>query len=247
MASFYWNTFLCLFLLTRLSSVLSALYPTEPVADTIFYCGSFALVTWVDTRHKPHVAGLGNLTIKLHTSQDVCASADGLYSCSSARICTGLRDYAGIGRESSFVQYTGDSSAGSSERHAIVSLDLLFVRNWQSPVSVLRFSAPGLWEDVWTADFTILPEDARLGPRPMSVSSSLSTATLGPTQLEGEKQTSSSILPVSTITLDGSSSPPRRNGAVHGRADQLDTAQFRLLFIVWPALFGLCMALWFVH
>jgi len=127
MASFYRDTFFCLFLLSRLSSVLSALYPTQPVADTVFYCGGFALVTWVDTRHKPHVAELGNLTIKLHTSQDVCDSADGLYSCSSARICTGLRDYTGIGRESSFVQYTGDSSAGSSERHVIVSLGLFFV------------------------------------------------------------------------------------------------------------------------
>lgn len=76
MANFYRDTFLCLFLLTRLSSVLSALYPTQPVANTVFYCGNSALVTWVDTRHKPHVAGLGDLTIKLHTSQDVCFFAD---------------------------------------------------------------------------------------------------------------------------------------------------------------------------
>ncbi|KAL9709586.1 hypothetical protein Ac2012v2_007325 [Leucoagaricus gongylophorus] len=220
MANFYRDTFLCLFLLTRLSSVLSALYPTQPVANTVFYCGNSALVTWVDTRHKPHVAGLGDLTIKLHTSQD---------------------DYV-----ATLASGVNPALYGTQ---VTLPLDL-----WNDTLYVLRFSAPGLLNDVWTADFTILPGDSSLSSRPMSsaprestTGSLFSSPTSGQTQLsETIKQIGSSILPVTTITadsLDSSSSPPRRNSAVYGKADQLDKAQFRLLFIVWPALFGLCMAL----
>lgn len=117
----------------------------------------------------------------------------------------------------------------------------------------LRFSAPGLRKDVWTADFTILPESSNLksGPRPNSLSAaSKKTSTLASTQSASQttttKQTISEITPATTIfpdSLDGSLSPPRRNGAVYSRADQVDKARFRLLFIVWPAMFGLSMAL----
>jgi hypothetical protein len=73
MAHFYWQLYLLSLVFSNLSpGVLSALWPTQPVADTVFFCGDSALITWVDTRRKPHVADLGPLTIKLYTNEDVC-------------------------------------------------------------------------------------------------------------------------------------------------------------------------------
>jgi hypothetical protein len=137
----------------------------------------------------------------------------------------------------------------------IFSRRRLSLTNSRTLTSLLRFSSPGLSEDVFTADFTILPESSNLHSteRPPSSAGSekppvrsllqpISTSTGSPKPT----CTTTTVVPVSTInadTMDGFSSPPRANGAVHSRADQLDQAWFRLLFIVWPAIFGLSMAL----
>jgi hypothetical protein len=60
-----------LVILCHLSGALAALYPTQPVAKTIYATGSSALVTWKDDTRDPHVSELGPLMIKLFTAQAV--------------------------------------------------------------------------------------------------------------------------------------------------------------------------------
>ncbi|KAJ3561498.1 hypothetical protein NP233_g10159 [Leucocoprinus birnbaumii] len=231
MANFYWHLYLLSVLLSKLSGVLSALYPTQPVANTVFYCGDSALITWVDTHRKPHVTGLGALSIKLYTTED---------------------DYV-----ATLAQGVNPVSFGT-----LVALPM-DLRN--DTLYNLRFSAPSLSEDVWTADFEILPQASNLKSNPHSTSLSALSVSSGTsltrsrlpsslvsswssssTMSTSSRQTISEITPITTIypdSSDGSTSPPRRNGAVTSRADQLNQARFRLLFIVWPAMFGLSMAL----
>ncbi|KAF9449141.1 hypothetical protein P691DRAFT_812937 [Macrolepiota fuliginosa MF-IS2] len=91
-----------------------------------------------------------------------------------------------------------------------------------------------------------MPEATTSGQKqPHTTTSSMSTKVS-----RTETPSNTEIVPVSTITADpldrGSSVPPQRNNGrngVYSRAEQLEQARFRLLFIVWPAMFGLSMAL----
>lgn len=68
----YLSGVVLLLVLCNLSGVLSALYPTQPVAKTVYATGNSALVTWSDDAHAPHVPELGALKIELYTAQAVC-------------------------------------------------------------------------------------------------------------------------------------------------------------------------------
>jgi hypothetical protein len=67
----YLSGVILLVILCHLSGALAALYPTQPVAKTVYATGSSALVTWKDDARDPHVSELGPLVIKLYTAQAV--------------------------------------------------------------------------------------------------------------------------------------------------------------------------------
>ncbi|KAF9449140.1 hypothetical protein P691DRAFT_812935 [Macrolepiota fuliginosa MF-IS2] len=72
MAYNYWNMRILMgVVLCNVTVVLSALYPTQPVAATVFYSGRAAMIEWIDDDRKPRISDIGALAIKLATACDV--------------------------------------------------------------------------------------------------------------------------------------------------------------------------------
>ena len=57
-----------------LGGVLASLYPTSPVAETIYGAGRQNLVEWIDDNPKPHLYEISVLKIDLYHDNDVCLS-----------------------------------------------------------------------------------------------------------------------------------------------------------------------------
>ena len=54
------------------SSALASLYPTSPVADTIYDAGRQNLVEWTDDDPTPHLYDISVLKIDMYLNNDVC-------------------------------------------------------------------------------------------------------------------------------------------------------------------------------
>ena len=72
-----------------LGGVLASLYPTSPVADTVYGAGRQNLVEWIDDSPKPHLYEISVLKIDLYLDNDVCLAG---LSCPLHWLtcCTGL-------------------------------------------------------------------------------------------------------------------------------------------------------------
>ena len=53
---------------------LASLYPTSPVADTVYDAGRQNLVQWIDDDPSPHLHEISVLKIDLYHANDVCLS-----------------------------------------------------------------------------------------------------------------------------------------------------------------------------
>ena len=56
------------------SSALGSLYPTSPVAGTVYDAGRQNLVEWIDDDPTPHLYEISVLRIDLYHDNDVCLS-----------------------------------------------------------------------------------------------------------------------------------------------------------------------------
>lgn len=56
------------------SSALASLYPTSPVAGTVYDAGRQNLVEWIDDDPKPHLYEISVLKVDLYHDNDVCLS-----------------------------------------------------------------------------------------------------------------------------------------------------------------------------
>lgn len=55
-------------------SALASLYPTNPVADTVYDAGRQNLVEWADDDPTPHLYEISVLKVDLYHDDDVCLS-----------------------------------------------------------------------------------------------------------------------------------------------------------------------------
>lgn len=53
------------------TSVKASLYPTQPVADTIFRAGQSVALSWIDMGSSPSIEDTGKMDIKLYVANDV--------------------------------------------------------------------------------------------------------------------------------------------------------------------------------
>lgn len=58
-----------------LSGVLASLYPTNPVAGTVFDAGRQNLVEWIDDDPLPRLHEISVLKVDLYHDDDVCLSS----------------------------------------------------------------------------------------------------------------------------------------------------------------------------
>ncbi|XP_006456261.1 hypothetical protein AGABI2DRAFT_122173 [Agaricus bisporus var. bisporus H97] len=244
----YLSGVILLVILCHLSGALAALYPTQPVAKTVFATGSSALVTWKDDTHVPHVYDLGDLVIKLYTAQAV--SPPGACRVRSltdyVTICAGIRSDLGSGRKSELVWNSGDVSGRFTERYSLVSyLAWDAVRQSENLSSFLTFRGPGLQRDIYTANFAIVSDPTLVKASSTTLSAvppvqslladgsmNSTAANMNLTSPGQQMFTSTTMLPVSTVAADQYGSPYRNNGDAIGRQDdgQLRLDHARIFF-----------------
>ncbi|KAJ7489161.1 hypothetical protein FB451DRAFT_1223923 [Mycena latifolia] len=215
------------FLLTfcKVQLALASLYPTHPTADTIFNAGTEVSLKWIDSFHHPRLTEMGSLKIELRTTDDIYA----------ATLATGV--------------------SPMPRTHTVVIPENL---THAGPYVILFISIyPPM--KIWTADFGIIPAvtDATLPYIPQlddtNVTHPRLTIVLPSATIVSELAPTTKFAAATTISAGplpagggagtglnrvhspSSANPRQGSGFQH--------AKFRLMFIVWPALIGISMAL----
>ena len=62
-------------LLLLVSSAAAALYPTRPIASTVFSAGRMSTITWIDDGTAPSLPQIGPVRIDLFSGDDVSGAA----------------------------------------------------------------------------------------------------------------------------------------------------------------------------
>ncbi|KAJ6598200.1 hypothetical protein DFH09DRAFT_903195 [Mycena vulgaris] len=218
-------TLLFLLAFSRLQLALASLYPTHPTADTMFDAGTQVPITWIDTNHRPRFTEVGSMEMELRTTED--------------------RYVATLGKAISPMSFT----------HSVRIPDNIIV---EGPYVILF-----IWihppMTIWSADFGIAPiiTDSALPYIPQledtnathpRITLVLPTATivseLAPTQKYAAATTiTASSLPAGDGGGAGLNRVHSSTGSANPKGSSFQTAKFRLVFIVWPALFGMSMAM----
>lgn len=136
------------------------------------------------------------------------------------------------------------STSSSSQSYLCVSFPL----NLQHD-STLRFIATYPPLVIYTADFTIIPSPLSPAPSPTrrsSLSSSTIPATVTRTVLSRIPATFSFPTPTAPTTQKQGNAGSGKSGGLRGKGPtgwDIEKMKFRIVFIVWPALVGLSMAI----
>lgn len=62
-------------LLLLVSSAAAGLYPTRPIASTVFSAGRMSTITWINDDTEPTLSQIGPVRIDLFTGDDVSVAA----------------------------------------------------------------------------------------------------------------------------------------------------------------------------
>ncbi|OCH84793.1 hypothetical protein OBBRIDRAFT_785709 [Obba rivulosa] len=233
-------------LAVALATALSAnanIYATYPVASSVMGAGRSATVSWINDNSKPALQDMGPVKVELYTGNDtyVTTLADGVDPTSRAQQIWIAPTWARDGSDY-YIRFVCE----------------------KPPLSVYtaRFTITNMDGDPAPASGGHLGSGANnaaaaslIGPTPMLGAAS---STIGPT---ASAQRSSAGSPTSTSPAQTQNSNQNKNGSsdensVNGRKTgagtgivgrrttvDLERVKFRLVFILWPALVGITMAL----
>ncbi|KAG1786916.1 uncharacterized protein HD556DRAFT_1247500 [Suillus plorans] len=218
--------FSVILLLALLTPVSASLYPTQPIQNTVYYAGQTALTGWIDDGTYPLLNNMGGITIQLYCDSDTYLAT------LATNVSPGVKSYQ-LDIPRSLVQlHTGSNFT-------------------------LRYLTSIPYDMViYSADFGIVVQGDSL-PTPTNASaSSRSTSqnlffqathtpslSLAPSESGTSASTSTpgSVIPPLRPGDVGTIDQPSRNSAA-GRID-IEKLKFRVVFILWPALLGVTMAL----
>ncbi|KAI0795003.1 hypothetical protein C8Q75DRAFT_748511 [Abortiporus biennis] len=222
---------LLLVLVSAVVSVSGALYPTRPVASTVWSAGHSQSVTWLNDKHKPSIRDMGYLDIKLY--------AEDTYVATLAKSVDPRDRYTEV-----FI--SPDWSHNGSDYH-------------------IRFTCQKPRLTIYTADFTVTnmasvsqtehtqQQKLAASPAPNGPSSTknqYAPLTLGlpnSTYTTPSAQPSNTVSPIADQQQDSGDSsdgiPNQSGSSIAGRRVDMEKIKFRLVFILWPALIGISMAL----
>ncbi|KAG1813667.1 uncharacterized protein BJ212DRAFT_1588642 [Suillus subaureus] len=213
--------------LLTLKLVSASLYPIQPIQNTVYYSGQSALTKWIDDGTYPLLTDMGGITIELYCDSDT-------YLATLARNVTpgAMSCQLDIPRS---VVYDGSN------------FTLRYITN--TPYDMI----------IYSADFRIavqgdsLPTATHLNASSVTSSSSTTSenlffqATTTPSSSSGSTPSPSltnlAIPPLRPGDVGNIDQPSRsRLGNAAGRID-IEKLKFRVVFILWPALLGVTMAL----
>ncbi|KAG1732847.1 uncharacterized protein EDB91DRAFT_1348938 [Suillus paluster] len=224
------GVFLATLTLAILTLVSASLYPIQPIQNTVYYAGETALTRWIEDGSFPLLSDMGGITIQLYCDDDTYLATLATNVSPAAKYCQ-----LDIPRK-----LVHDSS------------NFTFRYITDTPYNTT----------IYSADFTIVvPGDSFL-----SSQGSISTSTSGnlffqattsqPLSLSPSSSTSSVVSGGSMPSSTSIVIPPLRPGDI-GNIDQpsgnskssaagridIEKLKFRVVFILWPALLGVTMAL----
>ncbi|KAJ7312955.1 hypothetical protein DFH08DRAFT_973160 [Mycena albidolilacea] len=218
----------CLFAFSNLWQLaLASLYPTCPTSATSFRSGALENITWTDMPSRgPHLSEMGD-SMRI----DLC-NPNGTFVAILAE---------GVSPES---------------RSRCVEIPRNLVLPETGRKFVIQFIAPDI-RPIWTADFRIMPETDSIVPYPQvenaTATNPLLTLVLPTTTLVTELRAAATVAAATTVYAGPLSNQAggagdlnrvhQPNSANPRKRSEYPNAKLRLLFIVWPALVGISMAL----
>ncbi|KAJ6551153.1 hypothetical protein B0H19DRAFT_1263844 [Mycena capillaripes] len=219
-----------LFLLasSNLQLALASLYPTHPTAETIFRPGERANLTWIDTHPRPHLAEMGSLAIHLCTTN-------------GTSVFTFAKEVSPMSRVHSVEIPQNLALHGSSCNE--------FVIIFMSVYPIMR---------IWTHDFCITPSitDSTASYIPQvdeaNTTNPLITFVLPTTTIVSELAPTTKVPAATTISAEAPQGDEAGTGLnrVHSpnsanprQGSEYQDVRFPLVFIAWPALIGISLAL----
>ncbi|KAG2125691.1 hypothetical protein DEU56DRAFT_961501 [Suillus clintonianus] len=219
-------------ILALLTLVSASLYPVQPIQNTVYYAGQTVLTRWIDDGTYPLLSNMGGITIQLWYDSDMYLGT------LATNVSPGAKAW--------------QFDIPRSLVHDSSNFTLRYITN--TPYDMI----------IYSADFTIVIQGDSL-PTSTSASSSLgvtssSTSTsqnlfFQATSASSPSAPSSSGSETPTPSATNIVMPPLRPGDVGninqpagnsrnsgGRID-IEKLKFRVVFILWPALLGVTMAL----
>ncbi|KAG2065642.1 hypothetical protein BDR04DRAFT_1172901 [Suillus decipiens] len=217
--------------LLTLKLVSASLYPIEPIQNTVYYSGQTSLTRWIDDGTYPLLSNMGGITIQLYCNSDTYLATLATNVSADAETCE-----LNIPRSLSLVR---DAS----------NFTLRYVTN--VPYDMI----------IYSADFAIVVRGDSL-PAGTNINTNTNTNTTGSASSPARSTTSTQNLFFQATNLPSSSTPsptsivmpplrpddignvnrPSRSAGSAGRID-IEKLKFRVVFILWPALLGVTMAL----
>ncbi|KLO18321.1 hypothetical protein SCHPADRAFT_936383 [Schizopora paradoxa] len=208
------------------------LYPVLPVANSVFNGGSLNTISWIDDGSKPSLVDMGPVSMDLYVDK------------ASTKYLMNLAQDVDPRKKSQKVFIPPSIWVNSSTFY------ILFTSTRTKPPTT-----------VYTADFTIinltgaggihrngsgtLPSNSTTAPPGSPSSKILNNGKSNPTtsSLVVSGNTASSQTQ-STTSVPSPNIAPKSNAAPSSRRRQVSSvSRYNLVFVMWPALFGLAMAL----
>ncbi|KAF8223251.1 hypothetical protein L208DRAFT_1445536 [Tricholoma matsutake] len=239
----HYLAFLALLQLTTVQ-VLASVYPTQPIADTVYASGQLAQVKWRDDGRAPRLKNMGFMSIDLYVSSEGSTNNIKNYVASLAK------DVAPIARSHTvIIPQTLPTNASLFNLHFKPSSphSHLYSQSHQRTSLHPHAHKP---ETIYSADFQIvtLTQTADSDPNtdPFPVLSLLHPQSQS-TPTPSSEPTSATIVHADPLWDDTDedqkntqAQAPLHNG--NRRRERMEKAKLRILFMLWPALVGVSMA-----
>ncbi|KAI0322586.1 hypothetical protein OF83DRAFT_651660 [Amylostereum chailletii] len=197
----------------------AALYPTQPVSDTVFTAGRLNTVTWIDDGSSPSLSNLSELKLDLY------GQGDNLIKNFASNIDP---------KSQAHKVWISPTLGGNSS-------DYYFQISCNNPPYV-----------AYTSQFTLTGMTGKSAASTLATSNHTLASTNSSLSSTPARATTSNLvpsLPAATAaphsTVSASQSPAgkdRDSNGAFGKWD-MEGLKFKLVFILWPALMGVSMAL----
>ncbi|KAG2360822.1 hypothetical protein BDR07DRAFT_1608322 [Suillus spraguei] len=208
--------------LLTLKLVSASLYPIEPIQNTVYYSGQTSLTRWIDDGTYPLLSNMGGITIQLYCNSDTYLATLATNVSAEAETCE------------------LDIPQSLSLVHDASNFTLRYVTH--IPYDMI----------IYSADFAIVARGDSLpaGTNTNATRGSSSTTSTQNLFFQATNSLMSSSTPSPTSIVMpplrpddiGNVNQPSRSAGSAGRID-IEKLKFRVVFILWPALLGVTMAL----
>ncbi|KAF9067946.1 hypothetical protein BDP27DRAFT_1328031 [Rhodocollybia butyracea] len=217
----------------RIRPVTARLYPTRPVKDTVYQCGKCDSIQWKDDGKSPNMLDMGPVTVDLYCGNKYVFTVG--QSDPATRILEFCppRDfpwpkihdkYMLLFNSTNEIRYSHDFNISGTSRATHINIKNSSISD-ENPSSLRTIAGPGGRTFV-------------LSPTPTMTSASVHTtgSLTAPVATKGHDtiSTTAHAHPLTSV---------HRNSAFLSRGMNVEKMKFRFVFIVWPALIGISMAL----